>query len=37
MKKKIGIIDYGMGNLWSIKNAFDYLGYENHFFSDYKK
>jgi glutamine amidotransferase len=37
MKKKIGIIDYGMGNLWSIKNAFDYLGYENHFFNDYKK
>ena len=37
MKKKIGIIDYGMGNLWSIKNAFDYLGYENHFFSDHKK
>jgi glutamine amidotransferase len=26
---KIGIIDYGMGNLHSVKNACDYLGIEN--------
>lgn len=25
---KIGIIDYGMGNLFSVKNAFEYLGLE---------
>lgn len=25
----IGIIDYGAGNLFSVKNALDYLGFEN--------
>ncbi len=25
----IGIIDYGAGNLFSVKNALDYLGVEN--------
>jgi len=27
--KKIGIIDYGMGNLHSVKNALDYIGAES--------
>ena len=31
--KKIGIIDYGMGNLHSVKNALDFIGAEN-FVSD---
>lgn len=31
--KKIGIIDYGMGNLHSVKNAFDFIG-ANSFVSD---
>jgi len=26
MNKNITIIDYGMGNLWSVLNAFNYLG-----------
>jgi glutamine amidotransferase len=26
----IGIIDYGMGNLASVKNAFEHLGYDTH-------
>ena len=25
----IAIIDYGAGNLFSVKNALDYLGYDN--------
>ncbi|WP_276206999.1 hypothetical protein [Natranaerobius trueperi] len=25
----IGIINYGVGNLYSVKNAFNYLGYES--------
>ncbi len=29
MYGKIGIIDYGMGNLHSVKNALDYIGAEN--------
>jgi len=33
--KKIGIIDYGMGNLHSVKNALDFIGAEN-FVSDNK-
>lgn len=28
MKKKISIIDYGVGNILSIKNAINYLGYD---------
>lgn len=31
---KIGIIDYGMGNLHSVKNACDYLGIENFIATD---
>ncbi len=31
--KKIGIIDYGMGNLHSVKNALDYIGAKS-FISD---
>ena len=26
MMKEVTIIDYGMGNLWSVKSAFDFLG-----------
>ena len=26
--KKVVIVDYGSGNLWSVKNAISYLGYE---------
>ena len=28
MKKKVTIIDYGMGNILSVQNAIEYLGYE---------
>lgn len=30
----IAIIDYGAGNIFSVKNAFDYLGLENSLVSD---
>ncbi len=33
MKKRIGIIDYGMGNLHSVKNALDFIGADS-FVSD---
>jgi glutamine amidotransferase len=33
----IGIINYGMGNLGSLKNAFDFLNYKNEIVEDYKK
>ena len=33
----IGIIDYGMGNLHSVKNALDALGFANEFVSDPKQ
>jgi len=26
----IGIVDYGAGNLASVRNAFDHLGYQAH-------
>lgn len=29
MNKIIGIVDYSMGNLHSVKNALDYLGVES--------
>ena len=32
--KKISIIDYKMNNLFSIKNALDYLGYKSVITSD---
>ena len=31
---KINIIDYGLGNLWSVKNAFEYLGHDVSISSD---
>ncbi|MHB1151972.1 MAG: imidazole glycerol phosphate synthase subunit HisH [Eubacteriales bacterium] len=34
MTGKIGIIDYGMGNLHSVKNAFDYIGADSVITSD---
>lgn len=34
MKNKIGIIDYGFGNLGSVKNALDFLGIDNEVFDD---
>ena len=27
-KMKINILDYNCGNIWSVKNAFNFLGYE---------
>lgn len=33
----IGIIDYGFGNLGSVKNALTFLGFENEIFNDRKK
>ena len=33
----VGIINYGMGNLGSLKNAFDFLNYKNEIVEDYKK
>ncbi|MBE6564919.1 MAG: imidazole glycerol phosphate synthase subunit HisH [Ruminococcaceae bacterium] len=35
--KKIGIIDYGMGNLHSVKNALDFLGADSFITSDRKE
>lgn len=32
----IAIIDYGAGNIFSVKNALDYLGFENKLVSDIK-
>lgn len=34
MKNKIGIIDYGFGNLGSVKNALDFLGIDSEIFDD---
>ncbi len=36
MKKKVIIIDYGMGNILSVKNAIDYLGYKHQVTNDHK-
>lgn len=33
----IGIIDYGFGNLGSVKNALDFIGFESEIFDDRKK
>lgn len=35
MNNKIGVINYGMGNLKSVQNALDYLGLENELVSSY--
>jgi glutamine amidotransferase len=32
--QRIAIIDYGAGNLFSVKNALTFLGYENAYFAD---
>ncbi len=37
MAKNICILDYGLGNILSLKNAISYLGYKNYLFSDTKK
>ena len=34
MKKKITIIDYGMGNIESLKNSIDKIGYDSIFYSE---
>ena len=36
MKKKIAIIDYGMGNLKNVRNAFNFLGYDAEITENYK-
>ena len=33
----IAIVDYGAGNIFSVKNALDYLGFENALVSDADK
>ena len=33
----IAIVDYGAGNIFSVKNALDYLGLENELTSDPEK
>jgi imidazole glycerol-phosphate synthase subunit HisH len=35
--KEITIIDYGMGNLWSVKSAFEFLGYRTIITDEIKK
>lgn len=37
MLKKIGIIDYGLGNLHSVKNAFDFIGCQAFISADKKE
>jgi glutamine amidotransferase len=34
LSQRIAIIDYGAGNLFSVKNALTFLGYENAYFAD---
>ena len=34
ISQRIAIIDYGAGNLFSVKNALSFLGYENVYFAD---
>ena len=36
MEKKIAVIDYGMGNLKNVKNAFNFLGYSAKITSDFE-
>ena len=36
MEKKIAVIDYGMGNLKNVKNAFSFLGYSAKITSDFE-
>lgn len=33
----IAVVDYGAGNIFSVKNALDYLGFENELVSDCEK
>ena len=37
MKAKVGILDYGMGNILSIINALNYLNIKSEKITDYKK
>ena len=34
---KVSVIDYGMGNIWSVISALKYLGAETEFVSSPKK
>jgi glutamine amidotransferase len=36
MEKRIAVIDYGMGNIKNVKNAFNYLGYSVKITGDFK-
>jgi glutamine amidotransferase len=36
MEKKIAVIDYGMGNLKNVKNAFNFLGYSAKITGDFE-
>ncbi len=36
MEKKIAVIDYGMGNLKNVKNAFNFLGYSAKITNDFE-
>ena len=36
MKKIVTIIDYGMGNILSVKNVIEYLGYKCQVTNDHK-
>ena len=37
MSKEISIIDYGLGNILSLKNSLEYLGYKVNYLSENKK
>ena len=37
MAKNICILDYGLGNILSLKNAISHLGFQNYLFSDMSK
>ena len=37
MSKKICILDYGLGNILSLKNALNFLGFDNFFYSEKEK
>ena len=35
--RTVAVIDYGMGNIGSLENAFNYLGYDVSLYSEDKK
>ena len=37
MSKKICILNYGLGNIWSLKSAIKFIGYDTNFFSEMDK